>query len=601
MGVSCGTSNTGSNEDSGLSVLDLLLQQDNFGDFDSDGISDDFGVLYPEDAETGPDEYYPDGTCVKEISPNQYEGEKNNPEKGPDDNDDVNIIEPIIPTPPVPTPIKGCTNPKAENYDSKATEDDGSCIIPTTPPIVTPPNLSKYAEFLTPRSKETANAEAGSHKGTQYFVPTSYKDFNNSNKGPMNGKYLPTYVGYYDSPGDGSEGYFKWIETFNLKETSFWIPAPRPFYIATKYWRNGGYDDRARQSAKTVGCGPQVVKDGMYTAGKCSLDPMEISVHTTGIGTWDSGDSGDPLRHSDPHMGKTWSAPSYHWMLRNDGWCSQILPDWRYGCGVGSDKDKNSPNYKNLTADKRNVGITWMTYKQGTDAIDGGYPRIGVRKKVGKKWVFKGRAVTVAEFKAAGDFTTSNRYRNSYPSDAQIINMGKLCAIYIKRYKNITIAGHHQYKSKSCPNFWVPSWVAAGGIPGLDQAGIDKFIKKGGTTTKTGYSGNVTTAEDGFCYYKGLNKYGEDELMIYAAQKLAEISNPAGIGGGSVPFPNSNTSNPNIPVPAGKLVKDMDCNEFKVYYDANWKNISPGIRTGRMNAMSPEDQEDLIDKTRDCI
>ena len=87
--VSCGTSNTGSNEDSGLSVLDLLLQQDNFGDFDSDGISDDFGVLYPEDAETGPDEYYPDGTCVKEISPDQYEGEKNNPEKGPDDNDDV--------------------------------------------------------------------------------------------------------------------------------------------------------------------------------------------------------------------------------------------------------------------------------------------------------------------------------------------------------------------------------------------------------------------------------------------------------------------------------------------------------------------------------
>ena len=44
----------------------------------------------------------------------------------------------------------------------------------------------------------------------------------------------------------------------------------------------------------------------------------------------------------------------------------------------------------------------------------------------------------------------------------------------------------------------------------------------------------------------------------------------------------------------------MDCNEFNVYYNANWKNISPSIRTGRMNAMSDEDQEDLIDKTRDC-
>ena len=88
--------------------------------------------------------------------------------------------------------------------------------------------------------------------------------------------------------------------------------------------------------------------------------------------------------------------------------------------------------------------------------------------------------------------------------------------------------------------------------------------------------------------------------MTLAGEELAKISNPAGIGGGSVPFPNSNTSNPNIPQPAGKSIKDMDCNEFKVYYDANWKNISPGIRTGRMNAMSPEDQEDLIDKTRDC-
>ena len=48
------------------------------------------------------------------------------------------------------------------------------------------------------------------------------------------------------------------------------------------------------------------------------------------------------------------------------------------------------------------------------------------------------------------------------------------------------------------------------------------------------------------------------------------------------------------------FVKKSLNNEFNVYYDANWKNISPSIRTGRMNAMSEEDQEILIDKARDC-
>ena len=64
-------------------------------------------------------------------------------------------VPPIPPTPTlpnVPTPVLGCTNSVAENYDPLATQDDGSCIVNDTPNQVVgcmDPTASNYDPLAT--------------------------------------------------------------------------------------------------------------------------------------------------------------------------------------------------------------------------------------------------------------------------------------------------------------------------------------------------------------------------------------------------------------------------------------------------------------------
>ena len=44
----------------------------------------------------------------------------------------------------------------------------------------------------------------------------------------------------------------------------------------------------------------------------------------------------------------------------------------------------------------------------------------------------------------------------------------------------------------------------------------------------------------------------------------------------------------------------MNCDEYVPWYNQNIKNMNAGTRTGFIMGLSPEDQDLLFEKTRDC-
>ena len=71
--------------------------------------------------------------------------------------------EPVIDEAVIPKTIKGCTNPKAENYNPNATEDDGSCEFPEPPPP--PPPVKKAKPKQPPVFIPKADPEIAVLKG----------------------------------------------------------------------------------------------------------------------------------------------------------------------------------------------------------------------------------------------------------------------------------------------------------------------------------------------------------------------------------------------------------------------------------------------------
>jgi hypothetical protein len=583
--VSCGNSNTGSKDDD-LSVLDLLLQQDNFGsDYDQDGIDDDFGGDYKyTDSSSQPLETkYNNGECKLDVlSEEQIKEEINNFELKQDDNPEEPVQPPVL---------RGCTDPKAENYDPNASQDDGSCVFLSQ----SQPNTTPIPDPLLPDPEPFLSKEDASKLITKrgYYYPKSHGDFvggpwDSTPKGPMNpkkfgegGKY--GFIPYHSVANDGGDGYFRYICMFNYTNAEWWIPRATPINVATKYWRNGGKDNINMQESTSTGSPLGRVKDGMYTAGLCK-SVEKLWIHFTGCadsaakpGNYSPGVGSDPILHmagapcKDTHRTvkgvrkPPCSAFPYNWAIKYNGHVAQMAPDWRYMAHTGHANNK------------RGVALSWMCgatpspHGKGADLPDNGIVETG----------------TISDF--------NGHYRGFFPTAGQIISIGKLCAIYIKRYPNILIGGHNQASSKACPMFWVPEWMKAGGIPGLDQAGIDKHINPADK-------------------YDNDPRYAENSFLGVAARELAKLSNPAGVGGGSAPSPNSNSNSPvSADVdsfgnsvegsPNFKDFNDMDCNEFKTFY-YNIRNNGPRSPKDNLIAFSSgldiEGRSDFDDKTFNC-
>ena len=160
--VSCGTQNTGSNADNeALSVLDLLLQQDNFE-------ASDFGLPYNPDVAgdmVDQEELDADDEKKDEIIP-----------------DDTPIENPVIPTPPESLPptgeMKNIRNPGDYNK-WKSTLSDSSKCFPTSETPIYPIKIFRYKPAKYDKETGALTSAAVEYKDDQTTViinPTSVVD-----------------------------------------------------------------------------------------------------------------------------------------------------------------------------------------------------------------------------------------------------------------------------------------------------------------------------------------------------------------------------------------------------------------------------------------
>ena len=190
--------------------------------------------------------------------------------------------------------------------------------------------------------------------------------------------------------------------------------------------------------------------------------------------------------------------------------------------------------------------------------------------------------------KASGDWLKA-----ATMTKKQAHSLSKLVKAFIKKYPNIQIAGHNQLgpKIKDCPCFNVPKWLELSGVS--DKNIYETFHnlspnhKSWRTTVYT--DDNTTFVKNSVKMFKELG-----DISTWNISPPVNSQDPESTS-------NTNNSNPNIPEPQGKRWQDMDCAEFTVYYNNNWKNISSSIRTGRMAGLSEEDRELLTDRTIECL
>ena len=485
--VSCGTQNTGSNADNqALSVLDLLLQQDNFD-------AADFGL------ENNPD--------VAGNMVNQEELDADDTEKDEIIPDDTPIENPVIPTPP---------------------------------------------ESLPPTGEMQHIRDPGDYDNWKSKLGDNYKCF----------------------------------------------PASETPIYPIKIWRYSSKYGKQTSDETTVIINPTTAVDMCQRIG---TDPKQsknkiLVIHTN---------AGSGTHHGaiQSMMHGNWKHPGYHISIDVEGYCNSNRLDNEntYGC-KNNKASVSAPYFKDKVNSKGVEYREWnhqLSPYKNKDTVNGN--NVKTRKSdsiqiINVVWL--GNNVNIGNpyaNKANGDWLTK-----ATMTKKQAHSLAKLIKAFIKKYPNIQIAGHNQVGPtiKDCPCFNVPKWLELCGIPSKNI--YETFHDLPGMDGEQ----NPRSPD----WWNADETYGEGTFFIKNADKmfkeLGDISTwniTPPVAAQNPTNQPSNNSNPNIPKPLGKRWQDMDCSEFTVYHNDNWKNISPSIRTGRMNSMSDEDREDLMDRTRECI
>ena len=566
MALKCGAK-SGSNQevnDPPSSVLELLMAQDNFGESPTDEGETDFGVELDEFTKSL-DEYIGNSDTKTCEVPESEVGNKTHNGAGDDENE--NGEEDKVGDDQ--TEIYGCTDPQSLNYNPKATQDDGTCQydvdVDATEPWPDSTIPSTFDAYRAKGTKKISNKKDGSYKCTSWSEGWAMD--------------LP----FKTVPNDGSNGEMKWKWAISKYNKRHYYPEPRPFGIVKRNLRTQFDGPGVTSDIMSDECSAKFglnLSTSSGRKGQASLNlSKHIAIHWTAGWRYHNhkvrlpyGSVHDHLTRNYPDIKQPWSNFGYNVMIQHDGLISQMQPDFARTIGVG-----NSSNHDNNTSMNWNMigGVDYYYTERPTKSDTSG-----------------------TGWKANGSKRKSKQNHNVYatewqtPTKAQMEALMNMMDLYIIRYEDIKVFGHHNVSSKACPGF-----------------NVGLFLELIGG----GYENHVLRDGSGEIYYRtsslrnGYNKRDEDDEYYHRARDYAAMfkgRKAPKYGDTQSPTAAANTgANGTTSGAAGtKSWEDMDCSEFSTWY----KGFQPYPKAAQqyytsLSLSDPDRASDFIDKVTQCV
>ena len=568
MALSCGAPTGSESKKEPGSVLDLLLIQDNFD-------REDFGRPdLDEGGESGSEDALPvvekeDEVIINEIEDNQTQQ------------------------------ILGCTNPNATNFDPNATQDDGSCIIP-------PPPVSSQGT------------------GAQVHVGTAVSDLN------PNGGYKHEIKSNSDYKRFLSDYRSKYRGSGTMtKPKGYHDNSICPIIFRNRKSLNDDCLDMVFDPYSVEEIIAKMTKDGVNANNLPTVE--NLCQHITVTGYHNTYEIVECKAHHSRH--------GYNINIGAFGECQynidimggQNVGDGDTGIthagtdgfsyGIGGTNSSNGFSRKRIN----NIYAPDRTDKNDLDGSKGKRTpnRGGKLKTINISWV--GTVTDDRSGLSRPDLETTNKVKNCTMTPPQAYSYLELTRYFVKAFPNIKVIGHNQatlggFKAgrkrggKTCPGWWVPT---LNDLMGLDKkhtyedclGDLSKSDRESLNSWKVGSSDDTLSNHKS---YKSSRYKNTAEYIFKLANTGKTSSSRAGL-----PLTNSAPPSTNPPVSADvdsfgnpvegspnfKDFRDMDCNEFKIFY-YNIRNNGPLAPIKNLQAFSSgldiEGRSDFDDKSYQC-